>query len=444
MGPAPPAACSSLSIFLRASARESLIAAFMKQSRSVLHNIHIGCFEDMRIAFLKQAIRDVVKASYQPDKESMKDFRPKTGGLVSLGMVHPRSQRQMLGEQVQLQCNDQQDQHGRTLTTSATKQKRTRANATDPQPLEEADTVGASKKRVRASEKGSGKGKTTKNTNATTVETKKQTTLTMFTKPPFLSDSESSTTSAPIPADLLALLPEPELQSSHLHLELTTIPAPWFKALAPEFSKPYFLELKQKLEKEREKYLIYPPENEIYSFMQCDLDKVKVVILGQDPYHGPSQAHGLAFSVKKGIALPPSLRNIYKQLASEYPSQFPSIPSNGYLGNWVSQGVLLLNTTLTVRASNANSHAEYGWSEFTQAIIHLLNSLPGRRVFMLWGAHAHKKGEGLDEERHLVLRSAHPSPLSARRGFMGCGHFAKANAFLEAEVGVEGVRWWEL
>lgn len=184
---------------------------------------------------------------------------------------------------------------------------------------------------------------------------------------------------------------------------------------------------------------VYPPEEQVFSaFEQTPLDKVKVVILGQDPYHGPGQAHGLSFSVLPGNKIPPSLRNIYKELATDIEGFVA--PEHGCLESWAQQGVLLLNTVLTVEEGMAHSHAKCGWEPFTQSVIDYLADSKRNLVFILWGAHAQKKGADIKAEHHLVLRSAHPSPLSARRGFLGSKPFSQANRYLEKQ-GVEPIEW---
>lgn len=203
----------------------------------------------------------------------------------------------------------------------------------------------------------------------------------------------------------------------------------WDNALADEFEKPYFKELLEKVDGEYERYTVYPPRNKIFSALtHCDLKNVKVVILGQDPYHEPNQAHGMCFSVMPNVEVPPSLKNIYKELKSEYEDFV--IPSHGCLVSWSNQGVLLLNTTLTVREHMANSHSTYGWQRFTDRVIEEVNKLDTPVVFLLWGRNAINKKVLIDESKHLVLTAAHPSPLSAYNGFFGCGHFKKTNEFL--------------
>ncbi len=205
----------------------------------------------------------------------------------------------------------------------------------------------------------------------------------------------------------------------------------WLDILEEEFGKPYMLRLKEFLEEERKSgATVYPKGADIFRSMnETSFDNVRVVILGQDPYHGEGQANGLAFSVHKGIALPPSLMNIYKELDASFEKK---MPRHGDLSAWARQGVLLLNTTLTVRHAAAGSHQKKGWEEFTDAIIRAVNDRHDHVVFMLWGSYAQKKGAFIDRERHLVLTSPHPSPLSAHRGFLGNGHFIKANEYLKA------------
>lgn len=212
----------------------------------------------------------------------------------------------------------------------------------------------------------------------------------------------------------------------------------WDKLLSEEFQKKYYIKLSEFLENEYNTKTIYPDKNRIFEALKLtSYEGTKVVILGQDPYHGEHQSHGLAFSVQKGVRIPPSLRNIYKELADDLGCY---IPNNGYLEPWARQGVLLLNTSFTVIADNANSHSNIGWEKLTEAIIKKLNEKEEPVVFMLWGNNAKEKGQYLTNPNHLVLTSVHPSPLSARRGFMGCKHFSKANKFLR-EHGLEEIDW---
>jgi len=202
----------------------------------------------------------------------------------------------------------------------------------------------------------------------------------------------------------------------------------WKEALQAEFDKPYFAALVDFVKREYATKRIFPPAPLIFNaFDQCPLDEVKVVILGQDPYHGPGQAHGLCFSVNDGVEFPPSLINIFKEIERDL--HIP-VPSTGNLLRWAKQGVLLLNATLTVEAHRACSHQGKGWEVFTDAVIRVLSEKRENLVFMLWGSYAQQKGIQINHSKHLVLRSVHPSPLSAYRGFIGCGHFSEANEFL--------------
>lgn len=202
----------------------------------------------------------------------------------------------------------------------------------------------------------------------------------------------------------------------------------WKEALQAEFDKPYFAALVDFVKREYATKRIFPPAPLIFNaFDQCPLDEVKVVILGQDPYHGPGQAHGLCFSVNDGVEFPPSLINIFKEIERDL--HIP-VPSTGNLLRWAKQGVLLLNATLTVEAHRAGSHQGKGWEVFTDAVIRVLSEKRENLVFMLWGSYAQQKGIQINHSKHLVLRSVHPSPLSAYRGFIGCGHFSEANEFL--------------
>ena len=202
----------------------------------------------------------------------------------------------------------------------------------------------------------------------------------------------------------------------------------WDDILKDEFDKQYYLELREFLIKEYKSHLIYPDKYKIFEALKLtDYEDVKIVILGQDPYHGPNQAHGLAYSVSLGVPIPPSLLNIYKELERDINFR---IPNHGYLVDWSKQGVLLLNTALTVRAGMANSHRGKGWEVFTDQVIRLLSLREKPMVFLLWGKNAAEKEALIDTSKHLVLKAPHPSPLSAHRGFLGCGHFSKANEFL--------------
>lgn len=214
----------------------------------------------------------------------------------------------------------------------------------------------------------------------------------------------------------------------------------WHEVLAEEKEKPYFQQTLKAVAVERASgTLIYPPQKDVFNaFRFTELGDVKVVILGQDPYHGPNQAHGLAFSVRPGIIPPPSLLNMYQELENSI-AGFER-PAHGYLESWARQGVMLLNTVLTVRAGQAHSHASLGWETFTDRVIALINQHREGVVFLLWGAHAQKKGAIIDTQRHCVLRAPHPSPLSAHRGFFGCDHFAKANHYLTG-CGETSIDW---
>ncbi len=207
----------------------------------------------------------------------------------------------------------------------------------------------------------------------------------------------------------------------------------WKKHLVEEFEKPYFTELTAFVKKEYQEGKVYPhPKNIFRSFDLCPFEKVKVVILGQDPYHGERQANGLAFAVESREAIPPSLQNIFKEIASDFGKQL--VHTDGDLTRWAEQGVLLLNATLTVRAHNAGSHQEKGWEQFTDAAIKALSEEREHLVFMLWGNYAKAKGKSesahIDRSKHLVLEASHPSPFSAASGFFGCKHFSKANDYL--------------
>ncbi|MBD9654247.1 uracil-DNA glycosylase [Pseudomonas sp. PDM12] len=215
--------------------------------------------------------------------------------------------------------------------------------------------------------------------------------------------------------------------------------AGWKQALHDEFDKPYMSALGDFLRQEKAAGKeIYPPGPLIFNALDSTpLDQVKVVVIGQDPYHGPGQAHGLCFSVQPGVATPPSLVNIYKELKRDLNID---IPNHGYLQSWAEQGVLLLNTSLTVERANAGSHAANGWQPFTDRIISVVSEQRPHLVFLLWGAHAQSKERLIDTSKHLVLRSPHPSPLSAHRGFIGNGHFGRTNKFLE-QHGLTPIDW---
>ena len=221
--------------------------------------------------------------------------------------------------------------------------------------------------------------------------------------------------------------------------EAIQLDASWKQRLIPEFESKYMQGLKQFLLAEQAaNKTIYPLENEIFAALDLTpFDQVKVVILGQDPYHGPNQAHGLCFSVKPDIKTPPSLVNIYKEIQADLGI---ARAKHGSLINWANQGVLLLNSVLTVEASMATSHQGQGWEEFTDKIIHLLNDEKDNLVFMLWGSYAQQKAKFVDQSKHLVLKAPHPSPLSAHRGFLGCKHFSKCNEYLE-QHGMAPIDW---
>lgn len=212
----------------------------------------------------------------------------------------------------------------------------------------------------------------------------------------------------------------------------------WGSVLKDEFEKEYFKKLSKTV---KDAYLskpVFPPPKQVFNaFYQCPFEKVRVVILGQDPYHGKGQAHGLSFSVQDNVPIPPSLQNIYKEIKADTGA---SIPSSGNLERWAIQGVLLLNATLTVEQGNAGSHQGLGWEEFTNAVIRTISDQKEHVVFMLWGKSAQEKNVLIDQTKHLVLKAAHPSPFSAHNGFFGCKHFSKANAYLETH-GSEPINW---
>ena len=217
----------------------------------------------------------------------------------------------------------------------------------------------------------------------------------------------------------------------------------WQEILQEELDKNYMINLQSFIHiREKEGHTIFPPNNLIFkAFNHTPFDQVRVVIIGQDPYHGENQAHGLAFSVQKGEKLPPSLKNIYKELQSEY-NDF-QIPKHGDLGSWADQGVLLLNATLTVEASKAGSHQNQGWEIFTDRIIQIISEKRNKIVFLLWGKYAQAKARLIDHNKHLILTAAHPSPFSAYHGFFGCNHFILTNEYLEKN-GEKGIDWCKL
>jgi uracil-DNA glycosylase len=216
------------------------------------------------------------------------------------------------------------------------------------------------------------------------------------------------------------------------------IPESWLPALAEETTKPYYEQLYRFIGEERRKYKVYPPGEDVFNALRyTPLERVRVVIIGQDPYHDENQAHGLSFSVRPGVPPPPSLVNIFKELRDDVGFR---IPNNGYLVPWAEQGVLLLNAVLTVRAHQANSHQGKGWEQFTDSVLQAVNAKASRVVFLLWGSYAQRKAEWIDRDRHTVLKAPHPSPLSASRGFFGCRHFSKTNAELKA-AGLPAIDW---
>ncbi|GAB4458145.1 MAG: uracil-DNA glycosylase [Armatimonadaceae bacterium] len=214
-------------------------------------------------------------------------------------------------------------------------------------------------------------------------------------------------------------------------MDLSRIPESWRQAVGAEFEKPYFHELREFVDAERQAETVFPPEEDVFNALRLTpYDQVRVLLLGQDPYHDDGQAHGLAFSVRPGVKVPPSLVNMYKELKTDIPGF--EIPKHGYLVHWAEQGVLLLNTVLTVRAHTPASHKGKGWEKFTDAVIQAVSAKSEPVVFLLWGGHAQKKKPLIDTERHTILESAHPSPLSARNGFFGSQPFSKTNTALEA------------
>ena len=212
----------------------------------------------------------------------------------------------------------------------------------------------------------------------------------------------------------------------------------WKARLKPEFEKSYFKELVAFVKEEKKKYEIYSAGNLIFNaFDKCPFEKVKVVVIGQDPYHGPGQANGLCFSVNDGVKHPPSLQNIFKEIANDLGKP---LSVTGNLESWALQGVLLLNATLTVRKNTAGSHQKKGWEEFTDEVIRIVSEEHTNLVFILWGAYAQKKGSFIDSTKHLILTAAHPSPFSAYNGFFGCKHFSKTNEYLK-KVGKAEIYW---
>lgn len=212
----------------------------------------------------------------------------------------------------------------------------------------------------------------------------------------------------------------------------------WKEVLVQTFDQPYFQNIVTFVKDEYSKGKVFPPGKDIFNaFEYCPIDQVKVVILGQDPYHGDGQAHGLSFSVKPGVPFPPSLMNIFKEIKADLGKE---MPPNGDLSRWAKQGVFLLNATLTVRAHQAGSHQKKGWEEFTDSVIRSISLERKDVVFLLWGAYAQKKADLIDSHKHLILKAPHPSPLSAHRGFLGCKHFSKANEYLTSK-GLDPIVW---
>ena len=212
----------------------------------------------------------------------------------------------------------------------------------------------------------------------------------------------------------------------------------WKEQLQSEFEKPYFVSLVDFIKQEYSHHIIYPPGKLIFNaFNQCPFNKVKVVLIGQDPYHEPGQAHGLCFSVNDGVMFPPSLNNIFKEIQTDTGTQ---VPQSGNLIRWARQGVLLLNATLTVREHEAGSHQRQGWEEFTDAVIHTVSEKRENIVFILWGSYAQSKSYLINSKKHYILRSAHPSPLSAYRGFFGNHHFSLTNKYLHSK-GIDEIKW---
>ncbi|KAG0214313.1 uracil DNA glycosylase [Mortierella sp. GBA30] len=301
----------------------------------------------------------------------------------------------------------------------------------------------------RPAETAATKDSNAKRANSTTTGTKTQSSLLAWAKPKAAaSDSAASATTiangevatvvVKAKPDILKSLPEEKRQL--LQLEQDTMDATWLRALQMEFSKPYFIELKKFLKQEDDnKQKVFPPKDDIYSWSRfTPLPAVRVVILGQDPYHDDNQAHGLCFSVKKPVRPPPSLKNMFKLLQDDIPGF--KVPNHGYLETWARQGVLMVNASMTVRAHNANSHKGKGWEKLLDAVIKTISDQRRNVVFLLWGKDAQNRGVLIDKKKHLVLQSVHPSPLSASRGFFECAHFSKANKYLE-ENGMKPIDW---
>ena len=227
-------------------------------------------------------------------------------------------------------------------------------------------------------------------------------------------------------------------QTSNTTMAEVRIASDWKELLKEEFSKPYFEKLVTFVRSEYAKGVVYPAGRNIFrAFDKCPFDKLKVVIIGQDPYHGPGQANGLCFSVSEGVAFPPSLQNILREVCDDTGA---AIPTSGELDRWAEQGVLLLNAVLTVREHAAGSHAKHGWEQFTDAVVRTIAERKDGVVYMLWGNYAQRKGSIADPTRNLILKTAHPSPLSVYRGFFGCKHFSQANAYLRS-IGKSEIIW---
>uniref|UniRef100_H3AX22 Uracil-DNA glycosylase n=1 Tax=Latimeria chalumnae TaxID=7897 RepID=H3AX22_LATCH len=298
-----------------------------------------------------------------------------------------------------------------------------------------------SKKRA-LNENSDGEEKTTGNGQQSEPKTLGEKQFTPVKKAKCGEEERSTRVSPPLSPEQLERI-ERNKKAALLRLASRNVPEGigenWKKELMGEFSKSYFTKLVGFLAMERRHCTIYPPPHQVFNWTcLCDIRDVKVVILGQDPYHGPKQAHGLCFSVQKPVPAPPSLENMYRELASDIEGF--EHPGHGDLTGWAKQGVLLLNAVLTVRAHQPNSHKDRGWEEFTDAVVAWLNKNLDGLVFMLWGAYAQKKGSCIDRKRHHVLQTAHPSPLSVHRGFFGSKHFSKTNELL-VKAGKKPIDW---
>jgi uracil-DNA glycosylase len=263
---------------------------------------------------------------------------------------------------------------------------------------------------------------------------------TPWASPPPPSPTQTSSAGGQLSPEQLARMEKKKLEAGARllakRLGTSNIGPSWVQALQDEFKKTYMEKLISFVTAERLKGNVYPPVDDVFTWTTAfPISEVKVVIIGQDPYHGPKQAHGLCFSVRVGVQIPPSLRNMYKELMQDIDGFVP--PDHGYLAGWAKQGVLLLNACLTVREREPNSHEGKGWERLTDAVIHWINDHCSGVVFLLWGAYAQKKGAFINQKRHCVLKTVHPSPLSASRGFFGCKHFSKANEYLEKNGGKE-------